>query len=185
MIVKKALVEFIIVGAIGVGLGFCYNGLRASEFIDLRKNYFDMGTQSVPASGSVELSHPKHQFQIIAFEEVVEAFNDGGIEDGTYVFVDARNDMLYQEGHIPGALQVDHFRLDEYIEPVLDAAEMAEKVIVYCNGGDCEDSIFMCQDLKGLGVSTDRLFLYEAGWNEWESNGQPVATGSGSNEDEE
>lgn len=183
--VKKTLVEFITVGVIGVALGFCYNELRASESIDIGKNYFDMGSTQVPASDSEEPSHPKHQFQVITFEEVVEAFNDGGIEDGAYVFVDARNDMLYQEGHIPGALQVDHYRLDEYIEPVLDAAEMAEKVIVYCNGGDCEDSIFMCQDLKGFGISTDRLFLYEAGWNDWESKGQPVATGSGSDEGEE
>ena len=187
MIVKKALVEFIIVGAIGVGMGFCYNGLRASDFIELRKNYFDMG-ESV--TDSPDKSHKKHKFQIIKFEEVSDAFHDGGIEDGTYLVVDARTDMWYQEGHIPGALQADHYKLDEYIEPVLDAAEMAEKIIVYCNGGDCDDSIFMCQDLKNFGVSTDRLFLYEGGWNEWESKGQPVASGSqpsasGSGSDEE
>lgn len=183
--VKKTLVEFVIVGAIGVGLGFCVNGLRASEFIDLGNNYFDMGSSPEPVSDGATSSHPKHKFQIITFEEVLELFDDGGMLDGTYVFVDARNDTLYEEGHIPGALQADHYRLDEYIEAVLDAAEMAEKVIVYCNGGDCEDSIFMCQDLKGFGVSSDRLFLYEGGWNEWELNGQPVATGRGSDEDEE
>ena len=190
--VKKTLVEFVIVGAIGVGLGFCVNGLRASGSIVLGKNYFDMGFQPEPVSGAVKPSHPKHQFQTITFEEVLEAFNDGGMVDGTCLFVDARNDELYQEGHIPGALQADHFRLDEYIEAVLDAADMAEKVIVYCNGGDCEDSIYICQDLIEFDVSSDRLFLYEGGWNEWELNGQPVATGGqpvatgrGSDEDEE
>ena len=190
--VKKTLVEFVIVGAIGVALGFCVNGLRASEFIILRKNYFDMGSQPEPVSDSAMRRHPKHKFQTITFDDVLETFNDGGMVDGTCVFVDARNDQLYQEGHIPGALQADHWRLDEYIEAVLDAADMAEKVIVYCNGGDCEDSIFMCQDLIEFDVSSDRLFLYEGGWNEWELNGQPVATGAqpvatgrGSDEDEE
>lgn len=183
--VKKTLLEFIIVGAVGVGLGFCYNGLRASESIELRKNYFDMGSLPESASDSPQLSHSKHKFQIITFEDVLEAFNDGGMDDGSYVFVDARNDKLYEEGHIPGALQADHYRLDEYIEAVLDAADMAEKIIVYCNGGDCEDSIFMCQDLIEFDVPYDRLFLYEGGWNEWELNDQPVATGRGSDEDEE
>jgi len=182
--VKIILVEFMIVGAIGVGLGFCVNGLRASDSIVLRKNYFDTGFQPEPASDAANSSHPKHNFQTITFEEVLEAFNDGSTIDGTCLFVDARDDHLYKEGHIPGALQCDHWRLDEYIEAVLDAAEMAEKIIVYCNGGDCEDSIYMCQDLKAFDISSKRLFLYEGGWNEWEANGQPVATGRASDEDE-
>ncbi len=194
--VKKTLAEFVIVGAIGVGLGFCVNGLRASDSIVLNRNYFDKGsggvvtdaaasTQPEDASESLKPSHPKHKFQTITFKEVLEAFNDAATGDGAYVFVDARDDSLYIEGHIPGALQCDHYRLDEYIDPVLDAAEMAEKIIVYCNGGDCEDSIYMCQDLKAFDISSKRLFLYEGGWNEWESKGQPVATGRGSDKDEE
>lgn len=190
--VKKTLLEFVIVGAVGVVLGFCANGLRASGSIVLGKNYFFTGSQPEPVSDPAKASHPKHKFQTITFEEVLEAFNDGGMVDGTCVFVDARNDQLYQDGHIPGALQADHYRLDEYIEAVLDAVDMAEKVVVYCNGGDCEDSIYMCQDLIEFDVSSDRLFLYEGGWNEWELNGQPVATGGepraterGLDEDEE
>ncbi|MCH8264733.1 MAG: hypothetical protein IIC10_04980 [Proteobacteria bacterium] len=198
--VKKTLVEFVIVGAIGVGLGFCVNGLRASDSIDLGRNYFFKGSPRMPAGGvtdavessqagavsdAVKPSRPQHDFQTITFKEVLEAFHDTATADGAYVFVDARNDQLYEEGHIPGALQADHFRLDEFIEAVLDATDTAEKVIVYCNGGDCEDSIYVCQDLIEFDVPYDRLYLYGGGWNEWESEGQPVATGRGSDEDDQ
>ncbi|MCH8149685.1 MAG: rhodanese-like domain-containing protein [Planctomycetes bacterium] len=194
--VKSTVVQFLIVGAIGVGLGFCMNGLWATDAIDLNKNYFFKGKsptgpdvskppQPEAASDSAKPTLPKHDFQTIAFNEVVDAFRDAATADGAYVFVDARDDQSYEEGHVPGALQADHFRIEQYIEPVLEASEMAEMVIVYCNGGDCEDSIYVCQDLIEFDVPYDRLFLYEGGWNEWKSKDQPVAVGHASREDEQ
>ena len=186
--VKKALVEFVIVGAIGVGLGFFVNALRASDSIALNRNYFFKGpggavtdavesSQQAAITDPVKRSSPEHDFQTISFREVVEAFEDPATADGTYVFVDARNDQAYEEGHIPRAMQADHYRLENYIEAVLDAAENAERVIVYCNGGDCEDSIYMCNDLIQFDVPYDILYLYAGGWHEWESKGQPIETG--------
>lgn len=121
--------------------------------------------------------HLEHDYQPIAFAEVKAAFSDPRREQGLIVFVDARADEPFASGHIPGALQCDHYNLNQYIGPVLAKARVAEQVIVYCNGGQCEDSILMCQNLLENGLDYNAVFLYEGGWKEWEKSGMPIATG--------
>lgn len=140
-------------------------------------------TPAVPESANAnagapaEETHPDHGYQDISFAEVQAVFNDPMTASGANVFIDARNDASFEEGHIPGALQCDHYELDNYMPDVLPLAEGAEKVIVYCNGGDCEDSIFMCQDLLSAGVSYDALYLFSGGWQAWKAGGMPIGTG--------
>ena len=53
----------------------------------------------------------------------------------------------------------------------------ALKVIVYCGGGDCEDSVFMCRELLEADVPYDAIHLYVGGWEEWTAKGMPVEEG--------
>ncbi len=133
-------------------------------------------TTKTVAAPAVE-AHLDYDYQDISFAEVQAVFNDPATASGANVFIDARNDDSYEEGHIPGALQCDHYELDNYLPNVLPLAEGAEKVIVYCNGGDCEDSIFMCQDLITAGISYDNLYLFSGGWQAWKAGGMPIDTG--------
>lgn len=126
---------------------------------------------------SVAQAHPRHPYQEITFKEVVAVFNSSETAAGVNVFVDARDLQAYEEGHIPGAIQADHYRLEDYIETLLDYAESAERIIVYCNGGNCEDSIFLCADLMDFDIPYERLFLYPGGWEEWNKRGLPVKKG--------
>jgi rhodanese-related sulfurtransferase len=134
-----------------------------------------------PAPGTADPAetgdHPEHPFQEILFDEVRAVFNDPNTALGVNVFVDARNDHAFSEGRIPGAIQCDHYQLAEYLGPVLDATAVAARVIVYCNGGDCEDSIFVCNDLMDAGVPYSRLYLYPGGWQEWKKNDMPIEAG--------
>ena len=185
---KQVLIEVVVVGVVGTVLGFAANSLRASDSIILGRNYFSKGAPTSAHSGSDQQGNaaagatpegaqpapPAHDYQPIKFEQVVEVFDDPATAAGANIFVDARNDAAFRNGHIPGAFQVDHYRLADYIEPVLEAAQSADKVIVYCNGGQCEDSIFTCKDLIDFDVPFENIYLYEGGWSEWESNGKPV-----------
>lgn len=119
----------------------------------------------------------QHPYQVVTFDQVVAIFNDPNTAAGSNVFVDARNDHEYEAGHIPGAVQADHYRLEDYVDMLLDHAESAEKIIVYCNGGNCEDSIFLCSDMLDFEVPCDRMYLYPGGWQEWADKGMPVAKG--------
>jgi hypothetical protein len=50
--------------------------------------------------------------------------------------------------------------------------------VVYCGGGQCEDSIFMCRELDSAGIPYAKLFLYEGGYHEWVDQQQPTHQGS-------
>ncbi len=189
-VVRKAVFDAVILGVIGAALGFGANAVRGSGAVDISRNYFKVAargavapvsatTDSSPVSGSgAGKSLPDHPYQELTFEQVSEVFLDPQTEMGANVFIDARVLSLYEEGHIPGALHADHYRFfDDHIDEVLARVESAEKIISYCEGGDCEDSIFMCADLVESGVPCDLVYLYPGGWEEWKKNDMPIATG--------
>jgi rhodanese-related sulfurtransferase len=122
-------------------------------------------------------AHVDHPFQKITLEEVASIFCDPSTEQGLNIFLDARSDALFEDGHIPGAFQCDHYRFDEYVDAVLPACQAAEKIIVYCHGGDCEDSILLCCDLLDADVPYDRLCVFAGGWTEWQKGQMPIEKG--------
>lgn len=135
-------------------------------------------TTPIPVAAESEVEkHLQHDYQSIDLAGVEAAIADPRYEQGMIVIVDARADEPFEAGRIPGAVQCDHYQLDKYIGPVMNKARVADQVIVYCNGGQCEDSIFMCQNLMERGLAYDAIFLYEGGWKEWEKSGNPIATG--------
>jgi 3-mercaptopyruvate sulfurtransferase SseA len=65
------------------------------------------------------------------------------------------------------------------IEDLRPELEMAFFVIVYCNGGDCDDSIHLATDLSSLyGIPTENIYVYEGGLNQWVENQMPVTSGT-------
>ena len=104
-------------------------------------------------------------------------FHDPRCEQGLVVFVDARNDQHYQEGHIPGAYQLDHFYPERYLGTTLPVCQTAEQILVYCNGGTCDDSLQTAIFLRDAGIPKERLFVYAGGMAEWVAKGLPVETG--------
>ena len=187
---RKTAMEVLVLVIVGTGVALAVNGAQGSRGLKLTKNYFAkvaIPDRPTPAAPTVERGeakqaapkHVKHDYQDISFAEVVAIFEDPGTELGVNVFVDARNDVAYEEGHIPGAVQADHYRLEDYIENLLDFAEGAEKIVVYCNGGDCEDSVLLCGDLIEFDVPYESIYLFSSGWKAWTDGNMPVATGRG------
>jgi rhodanese-related sulfurtransferase len=116
-------------------------------------------------------------FQLASHAEVLRLFQDPRREQQRILFVDARNDAQYVAGHIPGACQLDHYHLDRTVGSVLGLAQVAEQVVVYCNGGDCEDSALAALDLVSLGVAQSKLLIYGGGFTEWRRQGLPLQRG--------
>ena len=94
------------------------------------------------------------------------------------MFIDARNDEHYQEGHIPGAYQFDHYRAAQYFATVLPVCQAADQVVVYCTGGHCEDSEFAALFLRDAGIPAAKLLVYGGGITEWTANGLPIEVGA-------
>src|ERR1700691_1056044 len=101
------------------------------------------------------------------------------VESKGALILDARPSFFFEQGHVPGALNLsrDSFARDyRHLSPVLKAAT-DQPIIVYCSGGDCHDSRLVAGALLTLGVSNVRVFT--GGWDAWSAAGLPAATGSG------
>jgi rhodanese-related sulfurtransferase len=102
------------------------------------------------------------------------------IVDGkSALILDARPSSFFENGHVPGALNLarddfanDYRRLNDVLQPAHD-----KPVIVYCSGGDCHDSRMVANALVSLGFSNVRVFT--GGWEAWSAAGLPASTGSG------
>lgn len=187
---------------LGTAAGFGANAARSKGSLDPTRNYFDKtinvphrsevasrapspsatnGTNGVEAKPARTGNAPKkieHEFLEISLADVVHEFNSERRFNGLTVFVDARNEEHFADGHIPGAVLFDHYELARYLDDTLARVQGSANVIVYCNGGDCEDSIFACKALLDAGVPYDTIHLFAGGWKEWTANNLEVDTGT-------
>ncbi len=83
---------------------------------------------------------------------------------GKPVFVDAREPDFFEEGHIAGAVNLP---ASEALAGGFAALPDDRRIplIVYCSGGDCEDSLIVAAALRQSGF-TD-VSVFSGGWDEW------------------
>ena len=193
----KVLVEGVLVGAFGAALALVANAV-SPRGLALTRDYFPgaprplslkvtatdtagagatTNTQAALAPESLAARLQARGLQVVGSNQVVQLFRDPRYAQQLVVFVDARDDRHYQEGHVPGALQFDHYRFENYLAAVLPACQTADQVVVYCTGGDCEDSEFTAITLSDAGIPKTKLWVYDGGMTEWITNGLPVEVG--------
>jgi rhodanese-related sulfurtransferase len=121
---------------------------------------------------------PKMGITTLTTAQAQEWFNDPQFEQELIVFVDARDSRQYEAGHIPGAYQLDRYYPQNHLPTVLPACLNALRVVVYCTGGQCEDSHFAAQLLQDAGIPAERLSVYSGGITEWDEQRLPIETGT-------
>lgn len=160
----------------------------------LSRNYFPSGTNNlirsaaVVPSGKSAVTNPpsieqlisaqvkKEGFQWVENPQALELFRESESNHGI-VFIDARDDESYRAAHIPRAREFDPYHPEEYFPGALPACQTAEKIVVYCNGGDCDDSQTAALLLKEVGISAQKLLIYGGGITEWTNRNLPVQSG--------
>jgi rhodanese-related sulfurtransferase len=108
---------------------------------------------------------------IVGFPEFRSA-----VETKKALILDARPFVFYEQGHVPGALNLarDNFARDyRHLSAVLQSAA-GKPIIVYCSGGDCHDSRLVANALLTLGLSNVSVFT--GGWEVWSAAGLPTST---------
>ncbi len=92
--------------------------------------------------------------------------------------LDARRTKDYEEGHIALAhsFPVWESDIDTRVTAFVgEGRDGAIPVVLYCSGGDCEDSHMLAQKLFGAGFNN--LLVYRDGWPDWVKRGGSSATG--------
>jgi rhodanese-related sulfurtransferase len=194
--VAKILLEAVVVVLAAAALAFAANEV-SPRGLKLGRNYFPGGTNqsvaplkmthiptTVPATNE-EVALPDTDqrlkdkgLQPISRAKTLAFLHDPRYQEGLIVFVDARNKDEFNDGHIPGAYQLDPYHPEQQIGAVLTACQAADVVLVYCTGGDCEDADSTAILLRDAGIPNGKLFVYGGGYTDWTDNHLPVEEGA-------
>jgi rhodanese-related sulfurtransferase len=120
--------------------------------------------------------HPDKPYVEIAYADVA-ALHAAGV-----LFLDARRTSVYEEGHIAGArsFSVWESDIDDKVNKLFNErgseADQAKPIVVYCSGGECEDSHMLAQKLWG--IQFNNVYVYKDGFPDWQKHGAAVHIGS-------
>jgi rhodanese-related sulfurtransferase len=175
---RRILLEALLVAAAGAILAFVANALSPRGLI-LTRNYFPGATNGVVAAPalSVIAGIKEKGLRWMDAAAARRLFEDPRVQQQLVVFIDARASAPYREGHIPGAYEFDPYYPEPSLPGVLAACLSAERIVVYCNGGECEDSQFAAITLRDAGIPNQKLAVFVGGISAWTTNGWPLETG--------
>ena len=132
---------------------------------------------AAPAGGSDLLArfppHPDAPWVEISGEDAAFLHREG------VLFLDARRTKDYELGHLRGAraFSVWESDVDEKTLALLgEGRDAKQPVVLYCSGGECEDSHMLAQKLFGAGFNN--LLVYRGGFPDWVSRGGAVSRGA-------
>ncbi len=92
------------------------------------------------------------------------------------IFIDSRYPADYNQGYIPGAVNLPNDMFDEYYPEVADLFDINEPVVIYCSGPDCDLSLLLAGTLHEMGYT--KIMLFEEGFPAWEEAGYPTEGGA-------
>jgi len=122
------------------------------------------------------LPHPDKPYVEIAFADVKT------LHGRNVLFLDARRTSVYEQGHIAGAkpYSVWESDIDDKVRKLFDERsdprDQSLPIVIYCSGGDCEDSHMLAQKLWG--IQFNNLYVYKDGFPDWQQHGAPAHTGA-------
>ncbi len=117
------------------------------------------------------------RFSDTAGESLVIPIDQAGalFEQDVAVFLDARTQSQYLQGHIRGALNLPWQEVDRYFMEMADRLDGAGMIITYCDGESCDLSHELALFLKGMGYSNVHILFN--GWTLWQQAGLPIEGG--------
>ncbi len=90
------------------------------------------------------------------------------------VLIEALPAKYFQQGHLPGAINIPHDAVDALAPALLP--DKAAEIVVYCASGACRNSSIAAQRLAALGYPNVRE--YREGKADWIAAGLPIESGA-------
>lgn len=87
------------------------------------------------------------------------------------VFLDARDNYEFREGHIKNAVSLPYYQFEEFEHQLKNIAK-DKAVVTYCGGSDCDLSVMLGNKLFKMGYK--RVYIFHGGWNDWTNATYPV-----------
>ncbi len=97
-------------------------------------------------------------------------------DSGDSVFIDARTEKAFEEGHIKGAVSLPIGLYEERLEAFIMKYPPSTHIITYCSGRTCQDSHELAQIL--LQFDYEKVNVFIDGYPAWEKSDYPIEAGS-------
>lgn len=98
----------------------------------------------------------------VTYEQMLKIIEDNS---GEFIIVDARNPEFWGKNRIGNSINIFPYEDDEVvINKILDLPQN-KKIIVYCDGGNCDSSHKIAEIMYNFGY--ENVFIYSGGWEEW------------------
>ena len=162
MVLRKTIKEIIILAGISVTLAMVVNFLSPKGIALVGQ--WDTSRGVITASPSESEEGPEEINSVIRAKEI--------FDNGNVLFVDARSQDNYADGHIPGAVSFPVGQFDEQIESFLNQNSPDTFIVTYCSGRTCEDSHNLARMLSDVGFTHISIFI--DGFPGWEAQGFPI-----------
>lgn len=94
---------------------------------------------------------------------------------GKIIFVDARESFAYEQGHLPGAVNVPLNDVKNHFGQLESIMKSGIELITYCDGPDCPLSFELAGILRTNGIRPVRVLVQ--GWIGWYESGFPIEEG--------
>jgi rhodanese-related sulfurtransferase len=159
---RLAIAEAIVIIVVAFVVAFAFNSRSATGINPFRQPKLVTGVHATMGPQEAAIGE-------ITLDEA-RAFVSGGGK-----VVDARTKAQFDEGHIPGAINLDYYEFQKEIATVLPRLSKDEEIMVYCEGVDCEASELLAKELYSLGFT--KLLLFKGGFEEWSAAGLQVEKG--------
>ena len=163
MVFRKTINEIIILVGISVALAMLVNFLSPKRIALIGQWDTSKGVITANPKGPEEWK-PE---EINSVARAKEIFDNGNV-----LFVDARSQDNYEDGHIPGAVSLPVGQFDEQIESFINQHSTDTRIVTYCSGRTCEDSYHLAQFLSDVGFTHVRVFI--DGFPGWEAGGYQI-----------
>jgi rhodanese-related sulfurtransferase len=198
---RRTIIEALILAAVSLVLGLGVNAVNDEGVIIFRQNFPKLPIASIqttqpststapastvaanaPSAGGSDLTREADArlmaagINIARYEDLKALLSDQ-LFNVTKHLIDARDDEHYQQGHIAGAHQLFPYQIDRFLPGLLPLLLPAEKVIIYCNGGDCVDSESTAIELIQRGVTQSKIFVYTGGYQDWIAHHEQLEKG--------
>jgi len=124
-------------------------------------------------AGNAFAPHPNKAWVEISGDDVAALHARGNV-----LFLDARRSSVYRAGHIEGARSISIWEADadDKVKALFaEGRDQSAPIVVYCSGGDCEDSHHLGEKLYFVGF--DNVLVYKDGFPDWEKRGLAVKKG--------
>jgi len=160
---SRIFLQAILIVIFSLFIGVIYNTI-SKEGISLKGNW---SKKVLSDSLIVPYSYDKNDPPAITLAQAMTYFQSHNI-----IFLDARSETDYKAGHISKALNLPFEEFEKYYPKVEPLLTKDKNIITYCDGTECEASLFLARLLRDKGFKNLKIFF--GGWTEWNKAGLPV-----------